>query len=182
MSPRDLTVGDLASQLTSRGLVATSGRVTLAGIVARVQHARSLAVGLDPWRERARSLRLAGHYRAMRDSHEPGAIERRVYDEHRLDADIEAHVLGVLGAARDADLVRCPACRGSGEGTPVRAYHCPETGWHDDGTTPCARCEGHGELPRYVLEREERERAEVVADLASASEIGDDAWPWEVGS
>lgn len=156
MSPRDLTVGDLASSLSSRGLVATGGRVLAVGIVARVQHARALAVTLDPWRERARSLRLAGSYRALRDLEE-GEIERRVYDAHRLDAELEAHVLGAIGAARDADLVSCPACRGSGEAERTRApYRCPETGWLDDEAPPCGRCEGRGELPRHVLEREAR--------------------------
>jgi len=86
VSPRGLTVGALAEQLSSRGLRITGARVVAAGIVARVEHARSLAP-LGASAEAARSSRLATLLAGVGDR------------EGASTAALEAYVLETLVAA-----------------------------------------------------------------------------------
>lgn len=123
MSPRDLTVGDLASSLSSRGLVATGGRVTLAGIAMRVRVARSLGAA-NPWRERFFARRLADNEAWL--GHVDAAFAAR----------IEAHVLDVL-CESDPEREECPgACRGRG------AVDLERGG--ESGLAQCEECCGQG--------------------------------------
>lgn len=101
MSPRDLTVADLAA-LTSRGVRFAAARVTSTGIVARVLTARTvLAAHRDPWRG-------VGALRAQR-------------------LPIETHVATVLAELADDDLAPCDRCGGR-DGVVERCRRCSGTG------------------------------------------------------
>ena len=113
MSPRVVvTVGDLAA-LVARGVRLDAACVTATGIVARVSHARCLAVVV-------------------------GA--RRAYASSRMLGAVEAHVLGVLVDIEAADAVAelapdevCPCCDGNGwletaEGHQIACELCDERG------------------------------------------------------
>lgn len=133
MSPREVTVGQLALEVRARGLRLVSGRVTTLGLVARVigrvAHAREVG-------------RVLGARRALASARLLASIETS--PRRACEAAIEAHVLGVLvdvdaaGAPVEPEADEtCPGCDGHGFIETV-----------DGHVIPCGLCDERGLVAR----------------------------------